>query len=89
MNNISYKCNIKPRKEHKCDWCNKLIKIGEMCDRDTIADNGKIYNWYSCHRCKEYVREALSEDAYGEMSQNEFMSYMWSEHYDIAEQWWK
>ena len=31
------------RKEHKCEFCNGIIAIGEKYERSTFVDNGIVY----------------------------------------------
>ena len=81
---------VKARKIHYCDYCNNTICIGEEHEVATYSDD-TIYDWRCCDRCKPYVNEAFYNDDYDwedGMGNQDFHDYMWSEHYDIAKQWW-
>ena len=82
---------IKARKEHKCDFCDKKISIGEEHEIATYVQD-YIYDWRACDRCKPYVSEAFSNNDYSwedGMNNQDFHNYMWEEHRDIALKWWK
>ena len=82
---------VKARKHHKCDYCNKIITIGEKYISSTYAYDGSIYDWKECDRCKPFVQEAFSNKYYNweeGMSGEDFREYMLEEHKDIAKQWW-
>lgn len=88
---LKYPHTVKARKQHRCDYCGKLIAIGEEYTKATYkADH--IYDWRSCERCKEYVEEAFHNNDYDfsdGMGWQDFMDYMSEEHRDIAAEWWK
>lgn len=83
---------VKARKVHSCDCCDKIIYVGEEYEVATYSDD-TIYDWRYCDRCKSYVNEVFANKDYDErkdgMSNQDFHNYMWSEHYNIAKQWWK
>ena len=47
----------KARKEHKCNYCSKLIKIGESYQNDLCKDGIDIYHWKSCPKCAFFAHE--------------------------------
>lgn len=82
----------KARKTHTCDTCGKLIQIGEEHEVATYSFDGEIYDWRTCNRCKPYVDEAFINNDYewpDGMNSQDFHEYMWTEHYDVAKEWWK
>ena len=91
METIKYPHRVKARKKHSCSFCNKKIVVREEHEVATYHD-GYIYDWRTCDRCKPYVQEAF-ENAdytwYDGMGEQDFHDYMWSEHYDVAKEWWK
>lgn len=92
MNIIKYPRRVKARTQHICDTCQKVIKVGEEYEYATYSESGKIYDWRTCDRCKQYVDEAFLNKDYSwddGMSEEEFRNYMWEEHREIAEEWWK
>lgn len=91
METIKYPHRVKARKEHICDCCDKKIVVGEEHEVATYYD-GQIYDWRTCDRCKSYVQEAFGNSDYSwddGMGNQDFHDYMWSEHYDVAKEWWK
>ncbi len=82
---------VKAKKEHTCDFCNKVIAKSEEYRLSTIAYEGTIYNWHSCDRCKTYVTEAfevlgdLIDDG---LTQEMFEEFMREYHPEIAKEWW-
>ena len=62
------------RKEHKCDYCNGTIKIGEMYEYSVHVYN-IIYTWKSHFKCRDIANkldmfdnceEGLTSDAFVE-----------------------
>ena len=91
FNTIKAPHRIKARKSHSCDYCDKLIYVGEEHEIATYSSDGEIYDWRVCDRCKPYVDEAFVNKDYSwdnGMGNQDFHDYMWSEHYDVAKQWW-
>ena len=41
------------RKEHQCPWCTHVIKPGEKYYRQTVADDGRVYDYICCEECNE------------------------------------
>lgn len=81
---------VKARKEHKCDYCNKVIVVGEEHSVATYKGDF-IFEWRECDRCKSYVSEAFNNKDYDwsdGMSWQDFIDYMYEEHRDIAKLWW-
>lgn len=91
INTIKVKHKVKARKQHFCSFCGKVIVAGEEYESSTCSCDGIVYDWKECERCKPYVEEAFRNKHYDwtdGMSEEDFHSYMWEEHKDIAEQWW-
>lgn len=81
---------VKARKSHTCDYCGKVIEIGEEHEVGTYVGD-YIYDWRECNRCKPYVSEAFQNKAYDfseGMGEQDFREYMWEEHRDVALSWW-
>lgn len=83
---------VKARKEHTCDFCGKKIVKGEEYRRSTHVYEGQIYDWHGCDRCKKYVSMAFKE--YGDLAgdgltEQDFRDYMWGNHREAAEVWWR
>lgn len=91
MNTLTDK-RVRARKEHKCDYCSKVIEIGEEYRYGVYTNEAMIYSWRSCDRCKVYVDEAFSNKDYDwsdGMGWQDFHDYMWEEHREVATEWWK
>lgn len=90
MDTIREPRRVKARKEHQCDFCDKIINIGEEYIAATYKD-GDIYTWRTCDRCKPYVDEAFSKDYDWPdgMGWQDFHDYMYEEHRDVAMEWWQ
>ena len=79
----------KARKEHRCDYCNGTIQIGETYEWSTlINDDGNIYDWKNHPRCSEiaqqlnmydYCDEGLTQDAFCELIEDEFLTLIQAE----------
>lgn len=91
LNTLKQPKRIKARKSHSCDFCDKTIFVGEEHTISTYAMDGSVYDWRECDRCKVYVKEAFNNKDYSwddGMNNQQFHDYMWSEHYEIAKEWW-
>jgi hypothetical protein len=55
------------RKNHCCEWCGELIKVGEVYTRDVGVFQGDFYSSPLHTECKEaskeYVVQSLPDDA--------------------------
>ena len=70
---------VKARKEHTCDWCGSTIKKGEKYKYSKNVQDGDIYSWKECDKCKDYVGEMFAwgyGNGDGRCSQNDFMEFM-------------
>lgn len=47
----------KARKEHYCDWCGDVIKIGEIYDSSFNVSDGDSYNWKNHKRCAKIAHK--------------------------------
>ena len=86
------------RKEHKCQYCECKINIGERYEVATCCFEGTIYDWKSHCDCAD-VSSALKmydncdDQGLGEESFHEFIDeYVYEKHYDsdledIAKDW--
>ena len=43
--------NVIARKEHKCDWCEKLISKGEEYERQKFKYDGEFFEWHTHLAC--------------------------------------
>ena len=71
----------KARKEYRCDWCGQTIKVGEVYGRQTLSNNGEIYEWKNHIRCSKIATklrmfdecdEGLDDDHFQEWIGEEF-----------------
>lgn len=89
MYTIEYPHIVKARKQHRCDFCGKTIKVGEKYERATYKDED-IFTWKTCEICKPYVDEAFNNSDYDfsdGMSEQDFHNYMFEEHKSVAKKW--
>ena len=83
---------VKARRLHRCGWCDKRIDVGESYLASTIVDDGVIYTWCECERCRPYVREMW--ESYGNrlniprtLTFADFEEYMTESHPEIWSEW--
>lgn len=66
MENLKNKI-VKARKEHICNLCGKLIKIGENYEDNFIIDGGDHWTWKECINCNN-AATILSNKKYLDLS---------------------
>ena len=75
----------------KCDYCEKVLEIGEEHSVAIYEVQKQTYHWRTCARCKSYVKEALQnknvEFKYG-LNNESFHQYMMENHPEVAKEWW-
>ena len=79
----------KARKSHTCDFCNQKIIINEVYHRQTIVNDGDIYEWVNHKHCLELAIKLKMYDEYRSegLTESEFCDYIveyYLEHHDIA-----
>jgi len=82
---------VKARKEHSCDFCDKRIVKGEEYRYSKIVNDGDLYSWHSCDRCKEYVTKAFKE--FGDwasdgLTEEMFREFIHDNYEEVAKEWW-
>ena len=75
----------------KCDYCEKVLEIGEEHSVAIYEVQKQTYHWRTCARCKSYVKEAQQnknvEFKYG-LNNESFHQYMMENHPEGAKEWW-
>ena len=75
----------------KCDYCEKVLEIGEEHSVAIYEVQKQTYHWRTCARCKSYVKEAQQnknvEFKYG-LNNESFHQYMMKNHPEVAKEWW-
>ena len=78
METISYK-NIISRKEHSCNFCNGIIKKGELYNNQVNKFEDTIYTWKSHIHCMELVSildmntgDGVTDECFAEMIREEY-----------------
>lgn len=80
-----YRHKPKANKEHKCSWCNQIIKKGHHYDYSINKFEGVIYTWKNHFHCAqlanklnwfEYADEGLTGDDFIECAKNEYIEIM-------------
>lgn len=75
----------KARKEHKCNWCNCKIQVGEIYTRQFNKQDGDTYAWKTHIHCEEiasklkmfdYAEEGLNEELFQESIREGFVKLM-------------
>lgn len=68
------------RKEHRCMFCGGVIHKGDTYNRQTIADNGEVYDWVSHTKCDSIftLLDMYKENGYEGVSDYEFDAFVWS-----------
>lgn len=83
---------VKARKQHRCDWCNKKIAIGESHICSTYAAGGHVYSWRECDRCASYVKPMMQYvDSFGARDEGYFggdmIDFMRDEFPEVLKEW--
>lgn len=47
----------KAKKQHKCNYCNGTIEVGEVYSRSTHVYDGDLYEWKSHDKCQFLASE--------------------------------
>jgi hypothetical protein len=47
----------KTKKKHKCQYCGRIIQIGESCSNEVGTYEGDFNNYYVCNRCCNAIDE--------------------------------
>ena len=75
----------------RCDYCEKVLEIGEEHSVAIYEVQKQTYHWRTCARCKAYVKEAQQnknyEFKYG-LNNESFHKYMMENHPEVAKEWW-
>jgi len=87
------------KKEHRCDFCGGIIRVGERYEKQTIVD-GCIYDFKTHESCEKVAIELDMYDDYyccddglsGEEFEENINEYVREHHYDesigdISEEW--
>ncbi len=53
---------VKPRKNHRCDVCGKVIAIGEHCMYESGKFDGDFQSLYLCMRCYDIKEHYCHEN---------------------------
>lgn len=53
MTTLSYAQETKAIKEHRCSFCNGIIRIGNTYMKSTHVHDGTIYDWKTHKRCAD------------------------------------
>lgn len=70
--NLSHK-DVVARKEHRCDWCEKIISKGEKYHYETFIFEGEFYDWHSHLSCSRVVSAIWDYvDPYDGMTSDDF-----------------
>ena len=81
---------VKARREHRCDYCNDVIKVGEEYHRQNNIFDGQYYTWRS-HLCCKNITDDLrmfdgmydvSDGLTPEMFAESVDEYIHEHHYD-------
>lgn len=74
----------KAKKQHRCMFCNGIIEIGEMYNRQTISADGRLYDFVYHKHCGELANMLdMYDDCDGEgINDNDFESYLGDYVYD-------
>lgn len=63
--------DVKIRKEHICEWCNRTLLIGSIMRNCVIPVEGKLLSGYICKTCDKYVEEYDIDAEYIDNLRNE------------------
>jgi hypothetical protein len=45
----------KTRKQHKCEFCGRIILIGSSCSSESGTYEGNFQHYYLCNRCVKFI----------------------------------
>jgi len=49
-------------KPHTCDYCHRIIKVGEKYEKTVWADDGAVHTWRTCQQCHNLLEKYPLED---------------------------
>ena len=85
------------RKEHRCNFCDGVISVGEKYYRQTNVYDGRVYDWVSHCECSKLADELdmfddCDEGLDGDGFVDSLNRYVYDNHYDdkiddIAKDW--
>jgi len=82
--NILRDINRIARKEHRCNYCNGIIQIGEKYNCQTNVYDGDIYTWKAHLRCQDIALELnMFDDCDEGVTTNDFMEIITEAYYQI------
>lgn len=74
----------KARKEHRCNFCNYKIRVGETYEKATYAYDGRVYDWKTHNRCSKLAnRLNLYDDVDEGVTMDYFMDAVSETYKDI------
>jgi hypothetical protein len=85
--------DVKAIKEHKCNYCNRIVEKGEVYNNSTNVHDGRIYDWKGHLDCMELANELKMYDDCDEgVTSEDFMEYV-NEYYnrisDVKTDWYQ
>ena len=73
----------KARKEHKCNWCGGIIKVGEIYERQFLKYD-EVYVWKNHIICSEIANKLLMFENYDEgLDDSDFCEHIKEEFHNI------
>jgi len=84
METLSQSKETKARIQHRCDFCNDRIVIGEKYIKSTHAYNGQVYDWKTHKYCSKLAnRLKMYDDCEEGVTMDDFMELVSEKHNDI------
>ncbi len=72
------------KKEHKCNFCHGIIKIGEKYGYQALKDGGIFYTWKSHLKCDAIASELNMYDSCDDgLTDGDFCEYINEEFYKL------
>ena len=74
MSDFYTETECKARKQHKCEWCRKIIEVGEVYIKTFAIWQGDLQNRKDCRQCHDLIN-AMSRD-------KDYKDYTYSDGFD-------
>ena len=88
METLSYQKEVKAKKEHRCSFCQSMIRVGMTYITSTHKQDGEVYDWKSHTYCDKIADklnmyddecdEGLTQDHFQERIHDTYMDLMLS-----------
>ena len=85
METLSYQKEVKAKKEHRCSFCNSMIREGMTYITSTHKQDGKVYDWKSHTYCDKIADKLnmYDEECDEGLTQDSFQEHIYHAYLDL------